>query len=60
MGKRRLREDLTNACKYLEGQCYEDGVRFFSTMLNDKTKGNGHKKFHTNTRKNSPVRVKEC
>jgi len=54
--KRRLREDLRNADKYLQGGCQEDGARLFSVVPSDRTRGNGHKlkhkKFHLNTRKN--------
>jgi len=54
--KRRLREDLINAYKCLEGGSQEDGARLFSVVPRDGTRGNGHKvkqrKFHLNMRKN--------
>ena len=62
--KRRLRGDLRNPDKSLQGRCQEHGDRCFSVVSSDRTRGNGHKlkprKFQLKTRKNfCPLRVTE-
>ncbi|KFP30868.1 hypothetical protein N325_12670, partial [Colius striatus] len=62
--KRRLRGDLINIYKYLNGGCQEIGTCLFSTVSSNRTRGDGmkleHKKFHLNIRKNYfTVRVTE-
>ncbi|GAB0181284.1 hypothetical protein GRJ2_000593700 [Grus japonensis] len=53
--KRRLREDLINAYKYLKAGCQDDATGLFSVVPSDRTRDNRHKlehrKFHLNMRK---------
>jgi len=39
--KRRLRGDLRNASKSLQGGCQEDGARLLPVVPSDRTRGNG-------------------
>ena len=62
--ERRLRGDLRNIYKYLQGWGQEDGARLCSVVPSDRTRGNGHKrrhrKFRLKVRKNFfPLRVME-
>ena len=62
--KRRLRGDLRNASKHLQGGRQEDGARLFPVVPSDRTRGSGHKlkqrKLQQNPRKNFfPLRVTE-
>jgi len=54
--KGRLRGDLRNADKYLQGGGQEDGARLCSVVPSDRTRGSRHKlkprKFQLNMRKN--------
>ena len=54
--KRRLTADMISAYQYLQG-----GARLYSVVCSNRTRGSGRKlepsKFHTNVRKNFPVRV---
>jgi len=64
LNKRRLRGDLINAYKYLQGGCQEDGARLFSVVPSDRIRGYRHKlkqrKLDLNMRKNFfPLRVME-
>lgn len=54
--KRKLRGDLTNAYKFLMGECRVNEARLFLLMASNRTGSNGHKlvhkKLYTNMRKN--------
>ena len=54
LGKRRLREDLINVCKYLKGGGRQmDVARLFLVVCSNRTRSSGlkleHRKFHINT-----------
>jgi len=51
--KRRLKGDLRNAYKYIEGGCQEDGARLFSVVPSNRTRGNGHKLKHKKSQLNT-------
>ena len=44
--KRRLRGNLINIHKYLQGRCKEDRARLCSVVPSDRTGGDGHKLKH--------------
>ncbi|KAK4830615.1 hypothetical protein QYF61_012340 [Mycteria americana] len=53
--KGKHRRNFTNVYKYLMGNNEDKGVKLFSVVLTDRTRGKRHKlkhmKFHLNTRK---------
>ena len=65
LGKRRLKGDLINVCKYLKGGGRQmDEARLFLVVRSNKTRSNGlkleHRKFHIYMWKNLfTVRVME-
>jgi len=64
LGRRRLREDLINVCKYLKGDERQmDEVRIFLVLCSNRTGSNGiklgHRKFCINMQKNFTVRETE-
>lgn len=46
LGKKWLRENLTNTDKYPKGGCQENEARLFPVVPSDLTRGNGHKQEH--------------
>jgi len=54
-GEVKAQGDLINACRYVMGECKEDGARLFTVVPSDRTRGNGHKpkqsRFHLNIRR---------
>ena len=54
--KRRLREDLSDVCKYLKAGSQVNGAGLFSVVSSDRTRCKRHKlkhkKFHLRMRKN--------
>lgn len=43
LGEKKAQRDLFSAYQYLLGGCKEDGVRLFSVVLSNRTKGDGHR-----------------
>ncbi|KAK4831875.1 LOW QUALITY PROTEIN: hypothetical protein QYF61_019887, partial [Mycteria americana] len=62
-GEATAQEDLISVYKYLLDGSKEKGVRFFSVVPSDRTRGNGHepkyRKFYLNKKAFFPVRVTE-
>lgn len=48
--------DLIYVCKYLMGRTEDDGVRLFSGMCSDRTRGNKHK---LNNKQEIPPEIKK-
>lgn len=50
--KRKLSGDLINAYTYLKGRYQVGEARFFLVVPSDRIRGNRHRKFHQNMKKN--------